>query len=92
MDEIAYLIGDSDCFEVGFLEREATPESAMKLGIRLHLTGLSLSVTKQLLGVMGVNRWSPETILISEYCYWGMITITDNFDHIIIFIFDLSFN
>jgi len=37
------LSGDSGCIELGFLEREATPEPAIKLGIRLHLAGLSLS-------------------------------------------------
>ena len=42
MDEIARLGDGSDCFELGFVEREATPEAA-KLGIRLHLAGLSLS-------------------------------------------------
>ena len=34
------LSGDSSFIELDFLEREATPESAMKIGIRLHLTGL----------------------------------------------------
>jgi transposase-like protein len=56
MNEIACLIGDSDCFELGFLEREATPESAMKLGIRLHLAGLSLSDTSRILELVGVKR------------------------------------
>ncbi|ERH03583.1 MAG: hypothetical protein J07HR59_00700, partial [Halorubrum sp. J07HR59] len=36
------LSGDSGCIGLDFLQREATPESAVKLGIRLHLTGLSL--------------------------------------------------
>jgi len=45
MPEISRLSGGSDCFELDFLEREATPEPAMKLGIRLHLTELSLSYT-----------------------------------------------
>jgi transposase-like protein len=56
MDEIACFVGDSDCFEVGFLEREVTPESAMKLGIRLHSAGLSLSDTTQVLELVGVDR------------------------------------
>jgi transposase-like protein len=43
MAEIARLAGGSDCFE--FVEREATPRWAMKLGIRLHLAGLSFSNT-----------------------------------------------
>jgi hypothetical protein len=36
------LSGDSGCIELEFLEREATPEPAMKLGIRLHLAIISL--------------------------------------------------
>lgn len=56
MPEIARLIGGSDCFELDFLEREATPESAMKLGIRLNLAGLSLSDTVSVLNRLGVER------------------------------------
>lgn len=56
MLEIARLNGGSDCFEVDFLERETTPESAMKLGIRLHLAGLSLSDTVSVLDILGVER------------------------------------
>jgi len=56
MPEIARLIGGSDCFELDFLEREATPEPAMKLGIRLHLAGLSLSDTVSILDTLGVER------------------------------------
>jgi len=37
------LNNDTGCIELDFPEREATPESAMKLGIGLHLAGLSLS-------------------------------------------------
>ncbi|ELZ50770.1 transposase, partial [Halorubrum coriense DSM 10284] len=43
------LSGDSSCIELDFLERESTPEPAMKLGIRLHLAGLSLSDTVSIL-------------------------------------------
>ena len=50
------LSGDSGCIELEFLEREATPEPAMKLGIRLHLAGLSLSDTVSVLERLGVNR------------------------------------
>ena len=50
------LSGDSGCIELDFLEREATPESAMKLGIRLHLAGLSLSDTVSILAELGVDR------------------------------------
>ncbi|QZP37522.1 IS6 family transposase [Halobaculum magnesiiphilum] len=56
MPEIARLIGGSDCFELGFVEREATPEPAMKLGIRLHLAGLSRSDTISILDTLGVER------------------------------------
>jgi len=42
--------------DLEFLEREATPESAMKLGIQLHLAGLSLSDTVTILEILGVNR------------------------------------
>jgi len=31
------LSGGSSCLELDFLEPEATPQSSMKLGIRLHL-------------------------------------------------------
>jgi putative transposase len=31
------LSGDSGCIKIDFLEREATPEPATTLGIRLHL-------------------------------------------------------
>ena len=57
MDEIARLVGGSDCIELEFLEREATPEPAMKLGIRLHLAGLSLSDTVSILEELGVQRY-----------------------------------
>ena len=50
------LSGDSGCIELDFLEREATPESAMKLGIRLYLAGLSLLDTVSILERLGVKR------------------------------------
>ena len=50
------LSSDSGCIELEFLEREATPEPAMKLGIRLHLAGLSLSDTVSILEMLGVDR------------------------------------
>ncbi len=56
MLEIDRLNGDSDRIELGFVEREATPEPAMKLGIRLHLAGLSLSNTISILDRLGVQR------------------------------------
>lgn len=56
MPEIARLTGGSNCFELEFVEREATPEPAMKLGIRLHAAGLSLSDTVSVLASLGVER------------------------------------
>ncbi|GAA0682951.1 hypothetical protein GCM10009020_35380 [Natronoarchaeum mannanilyticum] len=56
MPEIARLIEDTDCFELDFVEREATPEPAMEFGIRLHLAGLSLSDTISILDKLGVER------------------------------------
>jgi transposase-like protein len=56
MPEIARLTAGSDCFELGVVEREATPSWAMKLGIRLHLAGLSLSNTVSELERFGVDR------------------------------------
>jgi hypothetical protein len=50
------LSDDSGCIELDFLEREATPEPAMRLGIRLHLAGLSLSDTVSILERLGVDR------------------------------------
>ena len=56
MPETNRLGGASDCFELEFVEREATPSWAMKLGIRLHLAGLSLSNTVSKLEGFGVDR------------------------------------
>lgn len=56
MAEIARLGGCSDCIELDFVEREATPEPLMKLGIRLHLAGLSLSNTISELERFGIDR------------------------------------
>jgi len=38
MPEITRPNGDSDRFELGFVAREATPEFAMRFGIRLYFT------------------------------------------------------
>jgi transposase-like protein len=46
---------DIGCFELDFVEREATPEPAMRLGIRLHLAGLSLLGTIFILETLGVE-------------------------------------
>jgi len=56
MLEIDRLNGGSDRFELGFVEREATPEPTMKLGIGLHLAGLSLSNTISILDSLSVAR------------------------------------
>jgi transposase-like protein len=56
MPETRRLTGCSDWPELGFVEREATPEPAMKLGIQLHLAGLSLSDTVSVLAGLGVDR------------------------------------
>jgi transposase-like protein len=56
MQQTARLSGISSGFELGFVEREATPEPAMKLGIQLHVAGLSLSDTVTILECLGVER------------------------------------
>lgn len=56
MPEIDRLKRSTGCFELDFVERETTPEWAMKLGIRLHLAGLSLSNTVSELKRFGVDR------------------------------------
>ena len=56
MPENARLSGSIDQFELGFVEREATPKLLMKLGIQLHLSGLSLSNTVSILEIFGVKR------------------------------------
>jgi len=56
MPENDRLNGYLDEIELGFVEREATPKLLMKLGIQLHLTGLSLSNTVSILEISGVNR------------------------------------
>ncbi len=45
-----------DDIALDFMEREATPQLLMKLGIQLHLTGLSLSNTVSIPDVFGVER------------------------------------
>ena len=56
MAEFGHLNGNIDQIELGFVEREATPEFLMKLSIQLHLSGLSLSNTVRVLEVFGVQR------------------------------------
>lgn len=59
MPENARLSGSIDQIELGFVEREATPRLLMKLGIQLHLAGLSLSNTVSILEPFGVERARP---------------------------------
>ena len=56
MPEISRLVGPSGWIDMEFVERERTPEPAMKLGIQSHLAGLSLSNTVSLLESLGVER------------------------------------
>ncbi|MCX2819937.1 IS6 family transposase [Haladaptatus sp. F3-133] len=56
MSKNARLDRDIDAIELGFVEREATPKFAMKLGIQMHLAGLSLSNTVAILESLGVER------------------------------------
>lgn len=56
MAEIARLAGCSERIDMGFVQRERTPEWAMKLGIQSHLAGLSLSNIVSLLKNLGVER------------------------------------
>ena len=56
MAEITRLSGRSDWIELDFVERERTPNELMKFGIRLRLTGLSLSNTIRELEKFGDKR------------------------------------
>jgi len=56
MAEIARLSGSTDWIDLDFVERERTPEFAMKLGIQMHVAGLSLSNTVSILDELGVQR------------------------------------
>ena len=56
MAEISRLSGNRDWIDLDFVERERTPEPAMKLGIQSHVAGLSLSNTVELLESLGVQR------------------------------------
>jgi putative transposase len=56
MPEIARLSGCTAWIDLDFVERQRTPERAMKLGIQLQLAGLSLSNTVSILEELGVER------------------------------------
>ncbi|GAB3330487.1 hypothetical protein GCM10027355_36760 [Haloplanus salinarum] len=49
MPKISRLSGGSDWIELDFVERQQTPEFAMRLGIQMHVAGLSLSNTISIL-------------------------------------------
>jgi putative transposase len=53
--------GCTDWIDLDFVERQRTPERAMKLGIQLQLVGVSLSNTVSILEEMDVKR-SRKTI------------------------------
>jgi putative transposase len=56
MPEIDRLSEPTEWIDLGFVERQRTPEFAIQVGIQLHLAGLSLSNTKQHLESLGVER------------------------------------
>ena len=56
MPETDRLVGATDWIDLEFVERERTPEPIVEIGIQLHLGGLSLSNTKQVLERLGVER------------------------------------
>ncbi len=56
MPENDRLNGCLSEIELGIVEREATPQLFMKLGIQIHLAGLSLSNTVTILEIFGVER------------------------------------
>jgi len=50
------LTGCSDGIQLSFVERVCTPTDIMRLGIRLHLSGLSLAKTVSILELFGIDR------------------------------------
>ena len=56
MPEIARLSGSRDWIDLDSVERKGTPERAMKLGIQMHMAGLSLSNTISTLDILDVKR------------------------------------
>ncbi len=55
MPEITRLSGSIAQFNLDFIEREATPRFLMKLGIQVHLAGLSLSNIVSILDIFGIG-------------------------------------
>jgi putative transposase len=56
MAETDRLVGATDWIDLEFVERERTPGPIVEIRIQLHLGGLSLSNTKQVLERLGVER------------------------------------
>ena len=65
MPENDRLNGCLNEIELGFVEREATPKLLMKLGIQLHLAGLSLSNTVSVLEIFGPS--GLDLLFITEF-------------------------
>jgi len=57
MLEIDRINEGSGCFALEFLEREATPESTMKFGIRLYLSDYHFQVQSRHCLVLHLLRW-----------------------------------
>ena len=56
MSETDRLERPSDWIDLGFIDRERTPREIIEVGIQLHVAGVSLSNTKQVLERLGVER------------------------------------
>jgi len=56
MPENERLSGPTSWIDLEFIERERTPREIVEVGIHLHVAGLSLSNTKQILERLGVER------------------------------------
>jgi transposase-like protein len=56
MSKIERLDGRTSWIDLDFVERERTPRDIIEVGIQLHVAGLSLSNTKQILDGLGVER------------------------------------
>jgi putative transposase len=56
MPETIRFTGHREWIGLDFVERERTPELAMKLGIQMHLAGLSLSSTVTTVDELNIQR------------------------------------
>ena len=63
MPENTRLSGSIDQIDLEFVEREATPRLLMKLGIQLHLAGISLSNTVLFLKYLVSSEHVPPSII-----------------------------